>query len=175
MPPRPRELGEGALKFARWYTSSRFALMEDFADDLATRHAPRDVPILRDRFLRAVRHGKGVLWARFAVTVLLAFSLVATVAGWIVSAVSVPPLLEGDVAATEAAVARIAAASASLTVVLVLLRLAFDRYLDLVATSATFLAIEIASARAAGREEAGELPEGAAEGRRRGTGPGAAT
>lgn len=143
-----RELGEGALKFARWYTRSKFALMRDFLDDLETPRDSRDLPTLRSRFLRALRHAERVLWARLAVTLLLAASVLATVISAVLGVLWVPTLLANDIEATRLLLTSVSAFAGSASVLLLVLRLAFDRYLELVDTSATFLAIEIAVSRA---------------------------
>lgn len=140
-----RGLGEGALDFARWFRSSKFDLMAAFYGELDAPAGTRDVEDLERRFLAALRHGKRVLLARGIVTFVLALGVVATAAAAVARVVWVPSPLEMDVAMTLAALDRFAALSGSVTVVLVLARLLFDRYVALVETSATFLAMQLAA------------------------------
>lgn len=142
MAPRRRD---EALDFARWFTKSKFDLMAGFMADLARPPAERDAADLARRFKHALRHAKRVLRARLVVTVLLAAGLIATLAAALARFLAIPPDM-------LALVDRAAALSASLTVLLLVARLGFDRYLELIETSATFLAMQLATARYAARE-----------------------
>jgi hypothetical protein len=140
-----RDLGEGALDFAKWFRKSRFDLMAGFYGELAREPGERDVADVERRFLAAIRHGKRVLLARGVVSVLLVLGVVATAGAAAARVLWVPDALTFEVQATLAALDRLAAIAGSITVVLVALRLLFDRYLELVDTSATFLAMQLAS------------------------------
>lgn len=138
----PAEEDSGTRFFA-WYFRSRFDLMERFLEDLERPTAP--LAVLRRRFLHTVHHAKRVLVARGVVTLLLALGVVAAVAAGVAEAVWVPDTFEPGVVATSAWLARLAAITGSASVVLLGLRLAFDRYLHLVDTCATFLGMQIAA------------------------------
>lgn len=141
---RMEKLGDEALHFARWFRKSKFALMQDFLGEIDCPPADRDAAVIRRRFLAATRHAKRVLVARLVVTVLLAAGVVAAAAASLARVLVVPSV---DVDLWVATLDRAAAVSASASVLLVALRLGFDRYLDLVQTTATFLAIELAATR----------------------------
>ena len=141
----PRHLGEDALHFGTWFAKNKFALMEGFLGELRDSPAERDPSEIEDRFLRATRHAQRVLVARGVVTFFLALGLVATASATIAGRVWIPTRLAGDVTAWLAVLDGAAAIAASVTLVLLAARLAFDRYLELVETTATFLAIELAT------------------------------
>ena len=140
-----RDLGEDALDFARWFRRSKFDLMAGFLGELGRDPAERDRADVERRFLAALRHAKRVLLARIVVTLLLAVGVVATAAATLAKVLWVPAVLTFEVQATLAALDRLAAVAGSATVVLVVARLLFDRYLDMVETSATFLAMQLAT------------------------------
>jgi len=142
-----RRLGGDALRFTRWFLRSKYRLMAGFLGELESPPEARDEAALRRRFCQAVTHAVRVQRLRSFVTALLALGVVTAAFATVVSIVSLPPALAGDAAAAHALLSRVAAWSASASVLLVALRLGFDRYLGLVDVSATFLAIEIASAR----------------------------
>lgn len=144
-----RTRDDGEIRFLSWYLRSRFDLMERFLEDLEAPTTPLDV--LRARFLRTVQHAKRVLVARGVVTFLLALGVVATAAAAVVEVVWVPETFEPGVVATSAFLAKAAAIAGSASLVLLLLRLAFDRYLGLVDVCATFLGMQIAVASTARR------------------------
>lgn len=150
---RVTKLGEDALSFAKWFRTSRFDLMAAFYGELEEDPSLRDRASLEDRFRRALAHGKRVMLARGVVTVLLALGALATAGAALGRILWVPSLLANDVQATLWILDRSAAVAGAATLVLVGLRLAFDRYLDMVTTSATFLAMQLASCR--GLEPAG--------------------
>jgi hypothetical protein len=139
-----RRLGDDALHFARWFTKSKFQLMADFMADLECSPSQRDAEALARRFQAAIRHARRVLLARLAVTILLAAGVIATMGATLAQFLAVPAEALGFLD-------RVAAVSASATVALVVARLGFDRYLGLVETSATFLAMQIATTRCAPR------------------------
>jgi hypothetical protein len=97
-----------------------------------------------------VSHALRVQRARTLVTVLLAVSVAGTAIATMAN-VAYLPGLSIELSATKLLVERVAAWSASLSILLVAMRLAFDRYLGLVDVSATFLAIQLAGARPAAR------------------------
>lgn len=136
---RVRRLGDGALDFTKWFLRSKYRLMASFLGELEQAPDARDEAALRTRYCKALTHAERVLTLRGVVTVLLALGAATAT----VSAVSDALAVGGGALKT------IAAWSASLTLLLILLRLAFDRYLSLVDVSATFLAMQIASARPA--------------------------
>lgn len=138
-------VGDDALRFMKWYVGGKYALMAGFLGELDDPPELRDGKALRDRFCQAVQHGRRVAIARTLVTALLALGVVTTAAATLTTVFFLPSAFEGDVAAVRASVDRLAAWSASFSVVLVALRLAFDRYLDLVDTSAHFLAMQLAT------------------------------
>lgn len=142
-----RRLGGDALRFTRWFFRSKYRLMAGFLGELERPAEPRDEPALRQRFCQAVTHAVRVQRMRSAVTALLALGVVTTAFAAVMDLVALPPTLAGDAALAHFLLAKVAAWSASISVLLVALRLGFDRYLGLVDVSATFLAIEIASAR----------------------------
>lgn len=130
-------VGAEALHFTRWFLRSKYRLMGEFLGDLSRAPAERDPAVLRERFSRAIQHAHRVHQARSFVTALLALG-VFTAAG---SAV-------GDalgMAAPFGLLERVAAIAASASVLLVALRLLFDRYLERVDVAATFLGIELAT------------------------------
>src|SRR5438067_8300706 len=145
-PDRFHRIGDEALHFGRWFAKSKFALMQGFLGELES--CERDADELRGRFVAATRHAKRVLVARSVVTVLLALGVVATASASVAALWWVPQFVAGDVAAWAAVVRRVAAIAGSLSVLLLVARLAFDRYLELVDTTATFLAIEMAACSA---------------------------
>ena len=140
-----RDLGNGALDFAKWFRKSKFDLMAGFFGELEKDPAQRDRADVERRFLAAIRHAKRVLLARGVVTLLLAIGVVATAGAAVARVLWVPAVLTFEVQATLAALDRLAAVAGSVTVVLVVLRLLFDRYLEMVDTSATFLAMQLAT------------------------------
>ena len=140
-----RDLGEDALDFAKWFRRSKFDLMAGFYGELAKEPGERDMADVERRFLAAIRHAKRVLLARVLVTFLLVVGVVATEAATLAKVLWVPDALTFEVQATLAALDRLAAVAGSVTVVLVVARLLFDRYLDMVETSATFLAMQLAT------------------------------
>jgi hypothetical protein len=142
---RAFHVGDDALRFMRWYAGGKYALMGSFLGELDDPPGERDAETLRRRFCQAVAHGRRVQMARTVVTALLALGVVTTAFAAVANVLLVPSSLSGDVAAGGRFLARVAAWSATFAVVLVLLRLAFDRYLELVDTSATFLAMQLAT------------------------------
>ena len=136
---RARRLGNDALRFARWFFRSKYALMAGFLGELEQTPEARDERDLRQRYCRALRHAMRVQRARAVVTVLLAMGVLTASSAAVLDALAGP---EG-----RALVQDVAAWSASISVLLVGLRLAFDRYLGLVDVSATFLAMQLATAR----------------------------
>lgn len=131
------------IRFLDWYLQSRFHLMERFLEDFE--HPTTPVVVLKRRFLRAIRHAKRVLAARGVVTVLLALGVLATAAAGVAEAVWVPDPFEPGVAATSTLLARLAAVAGSASLLLLLSRLALDRYLELIDTCATFLGMQLAA------------------------------
>ncbi|HVL49181.1 MAG TPA: hypothetical protein VM889_11540 [Candidatus Thermoplasmatota archaeon] len=145
------DVGDEALSFARWFLKSRFDLMESFTAELARAPRERDVAALKRRFHKATRHAKRVQLARLVVTVLLALGAVTTVLAAAGAALSLPREVDAPVEAGTALLDEVAALAGTATVGLVALRLGFDRYLDLVGVTATFVAMQItASAGATG-------------------------
>ncbi|HUR68729.1 MAG TPA: hypothetical protein VM370_05735 [Candidatus Thermoplasmatota archaeon] len=128
-------IGEEALHFTRWFARSKYHLMGEFLGDLVRAPEERNAERLKARYCRALEHAQRVLTARGVVTFLLALGAIATAGTAIANALHL-----GDI------VARAAAISASATVALVALRLLFDRYLQRVDVTVTFLAIELATA-----------------------------
>lgn len=121
------------MHFGKWFAQSKYRLMGRFLGELVEAPQEREMEELRERYGRALTHGQRVHRMRGVVTVLLAIGA-GTAAG---SAIA-DALLLGDLLAGVAAIA------GSLTVGLLLLRLAFDRYLERVDVTATFLAIQLA-------------------------------
>lgn len=145
---RLRDASVDVLDFGRWYVRNPYRLMRRFASDLGR---ARDAAALQSDLLRTLARAERVLAARLVVTVLLALGVVATTAGAILSRVWVPELYAGDVARSVGALETLAAIAAPLSLLFLVARLAFDRYLRLVETCATMLSIELASARVAQR------------------------
>lgn len=142
---KARHVGDDALRFMRWYAGGKYALMGGFLGELDDPPDARDAAALRDRFCKVVSHGRRVAIARTVVTALLALGVVTSAVAAIANAADLPGRLEGDVEAMRGALSRVAAWAATFAVVFVALRIAFDRYLDLVDTSATFLAMQLAT------------------------------
>ena len=141
-----RLIGESSLRFTRWFLKSKFALMQAFLGELEMPAQARDPSHDRRRFLLAMRHAERALVGRVVVSVLLVFGIVATAAAAVARVLYVPAALTPGVEATLVALDRVAAVSGSLTVLLLALRLAFDRYLERVETTAVFIAMQLASA-----------------------------
>jgi hypothetical protein len=146
---RAFHVGDDALRFMRWYAGGKYALMGGFLGELDDPPEARDAEAVRERFCAAITHGRRVQAARTFVTILLALGVVTTALATVANVLFVPPGIAGDVAAWSRFLERLAAWSATFAVVLVLLRLAFDRYIELVDTSATFLAMQLATTRRA--------------------------
>lgn len=140
-----RSLGEDALDFFRWFLKSKFDLMAAFVGELEKDPVERDRADVERRLVQALRHAKRVLLARGIVTFLLAVGALATAGSAIARVLYVPAVLTFEVQATLLVLDRLAAVAGAATVVLVVLRLLFDRYLDMVDTSATFLAMQLAT------------------------------
>lgn len=132
--------GEEVLHFMRWILRSKYRLMGEFLGDLQTEPERRDPAALRSQFCRTLQHAERVHRGRGIVTFLLALGVVATAATTVANALGVDSGL--------GVLARAAAYSGSATVLLVGLRLLFDRYLERVDVVATFLAAQMAGARA---------------------------
>lgn len=132
-------LGDEALEFTRWFAKSKYHLMGAFLGEL-TDPAPRDAAVLRGRYCKAVTHAHRLHQVRGIVTSVLALGVVAA------AGTSVASALNAD--ATIGLIERAAAISASLSVVLVAVRLMLDRYLERCDVAATFLAIELSVASA---------------------------
>jgi hypothetical protein len=143
----------GSLRFLRWFLKSRFALMGGYADLLSRDPSERDVGLLRARFLEAVRHAERVLLARGVVTLLLAFGAVTTVTTAVLGSLALPEGLEAPRSLTALALRRVESVAGSLTLVLLALRLAFSRYLDLIDVTATYTAIALAGASKRGPQD----------------------
>lgn len=139
----------GILGFVKWYAQNRFHHMEQYLPELEQEPSQVDAKRVRERFLKATRHAKRVMVARLVVTALLALGIVATAVAAVANAVAVPAALSTDVDRLRDWLARAAAVSGSATLLLLLLRLAFDRYLRLIETSALLLAMQLSAARAA--------------------------
>lgn len=129
-------LGDEALEFTRWFAKSKYALMGAFLGELMD-PSPHDMKLLRKRYCRAVTHANRYHQVRGVVTFLLAIGVLAAAATGIMNALDV----EGPVGLLDSAVA----ASTSLSVLLVAVRLLLDRYLERCDVAATFLAIQLAA------------------------------
>lgn len=140
-------LGDRALDFARWFSRSRYDLMAGFLGEMERAPAERDADELRQRFVRALRHGERVSRARTAVTVLLALGVLTAMTTTLVQLTDAPAVADALML-----LERVAAISTSLSVVLVVARLACDRYLERVDVTATFLAVQLATAPRPSRE-----------------------
>lgn len=140
-----RHLGDDALRFTKWYVKGKYALMEGFLGELDEAPEARDAAALRSRYHRAILHGRRVSGARTFVTVLLALGAATSVLATLAFAAYVPGPLRGDVALAGDALRQVAAWAATSALVLVVLRVALDRYLEMVETSALFLAMQLAT------------------------------
>lgn len=147
---RVRRLGSGALDFTRWFFQSKYALMASFMGELEEPPDARDEADLRHRYCAALTHGVRVQRLRTLVTVLLAMGVVTAAFATALDALVLPPLLAGNLDATRILLQKVAAWSASASVLLVALRLAFDRYLGLVDVSAIFLGMQLATVKPSG-------------------------
>lgn len=132
-------LGEEALHFTKWFTRSKYHLMRRFLGELRRAPETRDAGTLELRYRRALTHALRVQRARTVVTFLLALGVIAAAASAVANVL--------DVALPTGFLERAAAFSASVSVALVAVRLLLDRYLERVDVSATFLAIQLATAR----------------------------
>lgn len=137
----------GLLGFFRWFFRSRFHHMEEYLDELTRDPSEIDAASVRARFLRATRHGQRVLAARLSVTILLTAGILTTTIASVANAVDVPEALQGDVDRARDLLERVAAIAGSFTILLLALRLAFDRYLRLLETRALLLATQLSAAR----------------------------
>lgn len=137
----------GVTGFARWFFTNRFRHMEQYRDELEQDPRSIDAARVRERFERATRHGQRVLTARLVVTALLALGLATTTIASLLNAVSIPTGVEGDVERLHGLLVDVATIAASFSVLLLGLRLAFDRYLRLIETSALLLAMQLSAAR----------------------------
>lgn len=159
-----RRVGHQAKHFGRWYLQNRFKLMQGFLSELERGPGERDSAELRTLFLATVRHGQRVQMARTVVTVLLAFSVVAAAASSLLdqagalNETALARFFQGPVEEFRALMLAVQAVSTSAALLLLVARLAMDRYLELVATSASFTAMQIA----AEPREHGELRRGGA-------------
>lgn len=143
-------LGEEALHFTRWFAHSKYHLMGGFAMELTRAGDPTR---LRERFSQTLQHAQRVHQARAVVTLLLALGVVAAAASAIANLLRV--------AAPTGILERAAALSASLSVLLIALRIGFDRYLERCDVAATFLAIQLSAASSSapgGRATSSGLP-----------------
>ena len=137
-------MGDEALEFTRWFAKSKYHLMGGFLGELMSDRY--DVEQLRDRYCRALSHAHRVHQARAFVTLLLALGVIAAAASTVANVLEVTT----DIGFLE----RAAAISASASVLLIALRLLFDRYLERCDVAATFIAIELSAATAAQRRAA---------------------
>lgn len=134
-------IGEEALHFTKWFMRSKYDLMGRFLGELCQDPSQRDVDTLRARYRRALHHAQRVHVARGVVTFLLALGVIAAATSAVAGVL--------DVDLPTGFLERAAAVSASASVVLVAARLLLDRYLERCDVAATFLAIELATARGA--------------------------
>jgi hypothetical protein len=141
------DIGDDALSFAKWYTRNKFQLMESFVGELDKNPMRRDPIYLRERFLDTLRHAKQVTNVRAVVTVLLALGAAATFVGTALDIFVAAPVIGTTAALTKSVFTQVAALASSLTLVLLVVRLALDRYLELVDVSAHYTAMQLASAR----------------------------
>ena len=132
--------GEEVLHFTTWLLRSKYRLMGEFLGDLQADPSARDATILRARFCRALQHAERVQRARGVVTLLLALGVLTTAATTVANALGV----DAPLGALEQA----AAIAGSATLLLVALRLLFDRYLERVDVAAMFLGMQMTNARA---------------------------
>ena len=142
-----KDVGDEALRFARWFVKNKFALMESFVHELDRDPLARNPEPLRRRFLEAVRHAEKVLLARAIVTFLLAGSAVTALASAVVERLQGTPVLGATVEQTFSLLDFVIGISGSLTLVLIVARLGLDRYLELIDVTATYTAMQLASAR----------------------------
>lgn len=129
---------ESPRAFLRWFVRDEFALRRSFVHELRRARESRDPALIERRLDHALRHAKQALVARTVVTALLSLGVVSTVLSTLAGVVWQPPGL-------TTLVDRVAAVAGSATVVLVVARLAVDRYLNLVAVTADYLAMMLAS------------------------------
>jgi hypothetical protein len=146
-------LGDEAVRFATWFAKSKFQLMESFLGELDRRPAERDRAALRERFLHACKHGQQVLIVQGVVTALLAFGVVVTASSAALDRLQtindnlLPGLFHLPLGELRTLLVSIQAIAGSATLILILARFAVARYLALVEVSATYLGMQIASAR----------------------------
>lgn len=147
-----QDIGDEAMRFAKWFVRDRFSLMEGFLGELDHDPAQRDVLALRRRFLEAVEHARKVLLVRVVVTVLLASSVVVTASSVVLENLAVanetilPALFRVPVEEVRILLVTIESVAASAALLLLVARLAADRYLELIHVTASFTAMQIASA-----------------------------
>lgn len=132
------KLGEEALHFTRWFAQSKYHLMARFLGELRHASGERDARVLQERYCNALTHAQRVHQARAVVTFLLALGVVSAATSAVANAL--------DVDVQAGLLERAAALAASASVLLVALRLLLDRYLERVDVTATFLAIQLATA-----------------------------
>lgn len=138
--PPTRRLGDDALDFPRWFAQSKYRLMRRFVFELEEPPAERDIAALRERYLRTLAQGERIQRARGVVVGLLALGVISAATGAIGGVVTGE---EG--AALGRSLDRLAAVAGSLTLFLLVLKVALDRYLARVDVAATFIGMQIAS------------------------------
>jgi hypothetical protein len=145
-----QDIGDEAMRFAKWFVRDRFSLMEGFLGELDRDPRERDVVALRRRFLESVAYARKVLVVRAVVTVLLASSVVVTASSVVLERLAgandaIPALFRIPVAELQALLLLIEGIAASAALLLLVARLAADRYLELIHVTASFTAMQIAS------------------------------
>ncbi len=122
--------------------SNKFALIGRHLEELDTPATPGIARAKRRRLERTLRHAQSVLALRLVITV---FLVLAAGSAAFTAFIGYLDVIPGAVDV----VTRLIAYTAGSTLVLLLARFVCDRYLDIVHTMATLLAIEIAAAGAA--------------------------
>lgn len=135
--------------FLKWFTKSKYALVESFLGQLDHVAEARDREVLKRRFRRATRHAKRVLVVKLVVTMLFFLAVLPA------SAAAYLSYLDAIPGATRL-LGRATTILGGLSVLLIVLRFAIDRHLARVDVYLTFVGMQVAGER--GRAE---RPDGA--------------
>lgn len=137
--------------FAKFLAQNDFALMEAFLPDLARRAAPERAQALAPAFRGTVKRAKRALRWRLAVTVLLVLAGGSTALS---AALALVDFLPGAALLVQ----RVATVAASMTLLLVVARLALSYYLNRLRLHLTMVAVLLAAGETEGavRDRGGE-------------------
>lgn len=138
------------LRFPDVLLVSRFDLMDRFVEEFAVPPPRRDRAALERRWARLVERGNRALQFRLIVTLLLGFSVVATAVAGLMDlsqalGTAGNPQARAAVQGLLGVLGVVQAVAGSAAVVLLVARLALDRYVDSATAAAAMLAAQLAS------------------------------